>query len=341
MTDQKRLHREARRFQTPILHKSLTQVATTFAGFVSVCAAMYGLSGLSLWMPILLAPLAAGLLVRIFIIQHDCGHQAFFRSRRANDALGFASSVLTMTPYAAWRRQHAGHHGIWNDLDRRQSGADIYSSCLTVAEYRQLGPWRRLWFRAVRHPLVANLILPPFVFLVLYRFPFDMPKTWRRERRMVHVTTLAILALLGAQIALFGFGAVVAVQLPIIVLAAIFGVWLFSVQHRGEQTLWARNAEWSHEAAALQSSSFLRLPAVLQWFTGNIGFHHVHHMNPKVPNYRLEECHDQVAGLRDVPRVSIWQGMRSLRFTLWDEARNRMVRARDAKAPQAAAQAAS
>jgi omega-6 fatty acid desaturase (delta-12 desaturase) len=172
-------------FRAPSLGKSLAQVATSFGGFLGVCAAMYLTIGISYWIAAALALVAAGFLVRIFIIQHDCGHGSFFRSRHANQALGMLCGFLTLTPYASWRRQHAGHHGVWNDLDRRQSGADIYSSCLTVAEYHALGRWRRRFYRFTRHPLVANVLLPPLVFILLYRVPFDTPKAWRRERRGV------------------------------------------------------------------------------------------------------------------------------------------------------------
>lgn len=322
---QARLRREARRFQAPILSHGLFQLATSFGGFFATCAGMYALASLSLWLPPLLAPLAAGFLVRIFMIQHDCGHHSFVASRRLNNIIGSVCSILTLTPYSSWRRQHAGHHGIWNDLDRRQSGADIYSSCLTVAEYQGLSGIRRLWYRTTRHPLVANVILPPFVFLVLYRLPFDMPRSWRRERRLVHLTTLVAIAWFVGQSLIFGVVPVLVVQLSALSLAAIVGVWLFTVQHRGEGTLWARQADWSPTSAALHSSSYLRLPTVLQWFTGNIGFHHVHHMDPRVPNYRLEECHDALGTLRGVPRTSLWQGLKDLRFVLWDEDRGQMV----------------
>ena len=237
------LRRDARHFQAPILHKSLLQVATSFGGFWASCAAMYLLSDISYWLSLALAPLAAGFLVRIFIIQHDCGHWSFFRERRANDLLGFACSLFTLAPYASWRRQHAGHHGVWNNLDRRQSGADIYSSCLTVAEYNDLSPWRRWWYRTTRHPLVANLLLPPLVFLGLYRVPFDAPPTWRRERRAVYVTDAALVALFGGLGLLLGFGEVASIQLPVMILASIIGVWLFSVQHRAETTRWARERD--------------------------------------------------------------------------------------------------
>ena len=192
MTSDRELRREVARFQAPIRHKSLWQLATSFGGFFATCAAMYMAMDTSYWLALALAPLAAGFLVRIFIIQHDCGHHAFFRSRRANDWVGSACSLLTMTAYQSWRRQHAGHHGIWNNLDRRQSGADIYSHCLTLAEYQALAPWSRRWYRVTRHPIVANLLLPPLVFTVLYRFPFDMPESWGRTRRSVHLTNAAL-----------------------------------------------------------------------------------------------------------------------------------------------------
>jgi omega-6 fatty acid desaturase (delta-12 desaturase) len=310
--------------------KSLLQITTSFGGFFATCAAMYAVIEVSYLVALAFAPLAAGFLVRIFIIQHDCGHRSFFRARRANDIVGMACSLLTLTPYAPWRRQHAGHHGIWNDLDRRQSGADIYSSCLTVAEYRASSRGRRSWYRMTRHPFVANLMLPPLIFILLYRLPFDMPKSWRQERRAVHLTTLAVVATLGGLGLVLGYGHVVAVQLTVSVLASIFGVWLFSVQHRGERVRWARHGAWNPTSAALESSTYLFLPPVLQWFTGNIGFHHVHHLNPRVPNYRLQECHNLIAARCDVPKISFRESLRALRFVLWDVERDKMVTFREA-----------
>lgn len=329
MSESTVLRQGARRFQEPILSKSIFQAVTSFGGFFATCAAMYLLSDVSYWLALALAPLAAGFLVRIFIIQHDCGHRSFFRGRRANAILGFACSLLTLTPYASWRRQHAGHHGIWNDLDRRQTGADIYSSCLTVAEYRALSPMRRWWFRTTRHPLVANILLPPLVFLGLYRVPFDAPGAWRSERRAVYATDVALVAMLGGLGLLLGFGDVAMVQLPVMILASILGVWLFSVQHRGETALWARHDDWDAVSASLRGSTYLRLPAVLQWFTGNIGYHHVHHLNPAIPNYRLQECHESIAALREVPALSLRDGLRAMHHVLWDEARGRMVTVRE------------
>jgi omega-6 fatty acid desaturase (delta-12 desaturase) len=320
-----RLRRATAQYQGPILWRSLIQIATSFGGFFASCAAMYALLGVSYWLALLLAPLAAGFLVRIFIIQHDCVHGSFLPKRWANDALGRLCSLLTLTPYANWRRQHAGHHGIWNDLDRRDNGVDIYSSCLTVAEYRGLRSRQRWLHRVTRHPVVANLLLPPLVFLLLYRIPFDAPKGWQRERRAVYVTDAALLLLVAGLGGTLGFGAVAAVQLPVMVLGAIVGVWLFSVQHRFEDAWWARHDRWHSADAAMHGSSFLRLPRVLQWFTGNIGFHHVHHLNPRVPNYRLEACQRHIAPLVTVPQLTLGQGLAATRCVLFDEAEARMV----------------
>lgn len=330
MNKQADLRQYTRSFQFPILGRSLWQATNSFGGFFATCAAIYLLRNVSTWLPIMLTPLAAGFLVRIFIIQHDCGHWSFFRGRRANDILGFLCSLLTLTPYASWRRQHAGHHGIWNNLDRRQSGVDIYSSCLTVAEFRALSPLQRWRYRATRHPYVANILLPPLVFLCLYRVPFDTPETWRHERRAVLITDVALIAMFGGLGLVLGFGEVATVQLPIMVLASIIGVWLFSVQHRGESTLWARREKWSAVSASLESSTYLRLPRLLQWFTGNIGFHHVHHLNPSVPNYRLQECHELLSAFHCVSTLSFQDGFRAVHFVLWDEERGRMTTCRDA-----------
>jgi acyl-lipid omega-6 desaturase (Delta-12 desaturase) len=317
-------------FQTPSLGRGLLQIATSFGGFFTVCAAMYFVMDFSYLITLALAPIAAGFLVRIFIIQHDCGHLSFFRTRFLNNATGFACSLLTLAPYASWSRQHAGHHVMWNNLDRRQSGSDIYSSCLTVSEYRALSSWGRRWCRILRHPVTANILLPPLIFMILYRLPFDMPKSWRRERVAVQVTNLALVAVLAGLGLMLGFGRITAVQLPVMTVAAIIGVWLFSVQHRGGKTQWLRNDQWNRDTVAFETSTYLRLPRLLQWFTGNIGFHHIHHLNSAIPNYRLADCHQSVEPFRAAETLSFWDGFRTLRCVLWDEERNRMVTCREA-----------
>jgi omega-6 fatty acid desaturase (delta-12 desaturase) len=204
---------------------------------------MYVSAALSYWLTLSLAVVAAGLVVRIFIIQHDCGHGSFFRSRTANDALGTVCSLITLAPYAHWRRKHAGHHAHWNNLDRRFSGLDIYSSCMTVAEYRGLSPSRRLVLRCAYHPLMSAILLPPLTFFFLYPVPSDTPKAWGHERRAVYLTTLAIAAIFAGLGLLLGFDRVLAVHVPMMVVASIVGVWIFSVQHRFETTVWLRQPQ--------------------------------------------------------------------------------------------------
>jgi len=314
------------RFQAPILARSLSQLATSFGGFFLICAVMYAAAGASIWIPLPLSIIAAGFLVRIFIIQHDCGHGSFFKSRRANDFLGILCSLLTLTPYTFWRRQHARHHGSWNNLDRRADGGiDIYSSCMTVAEFRALGGWRRAAVRFMHHPIVANLMLPPFIFIFLYRTPFDAATGWRRERRTVYLTNIALAALFGGLGLAFGYRHVAAVHLPIMIFASIVGVWLFSVQHRFENALWAADSNWDFTSASLKSTSYLYLPRILQWFTGNIGFHHVHHINPRIPNYRLEACHNASDHFQAVQILTLRTALKALQYTLWDKDVERLV----------------
>ena len=317
-------------YETPSAARSVFQVVSSMGLFAASCAAMYWSLHISYFLTLLLAIPTAGMVVRTFIIQHDCGHGAFFKSRRANDFVGLLCSVITVTPYANWRRQHNCHHANWNNLDRRESGADIYSSCLTVKEYRALSVRERFAYRAVRHPVVAQFIIPPLVFLFLYRLPFDTPKAWRRERWSVYQTNLIILALLGVLAVLFGVKQVLLVQIPVIALASTMGICLFALQHRFEGAVWARQGEWSFETAALEGSSYFQLPRLFQWFTGNIGFHHVHHLSPRIPNYRLEACHRSVPALQKVRTLTWRDALKALTMMLWDEDNRRMVRFVDA-----------
>jgi len=294
-------------FQAPSMRRSVTQLAITATPYAALVAFMYySYYHISPWLSLALALPAAGFVVRLFIIQHDCGHGAYFRSRWANEIVGWLCSLTTFTPYALWRRHHSLHHAVWNNLDKRPTGGDIYSGCLTLKEYEALSPLRQRLYRAALHPLVSQLLLPPVVFILVYRFPFDTPKKgWRKERISVYLTNLGIGAFLLTLVLLLGWQSVLLVQLPVIAMASIIGVWLFSVQHRFE----------------------LRLPRVLQWFTGNIGFHHVHHLMPRVPNYRLQAAHRaEPAFAANVTGLTLWQALRAPQFTLWDEARGAMVR---------------
>jgi omega-6 fatty acid desaturase (delta-12 desaturase) len=279
------------------------------------------------WVTLALSVVTAGFIVRIFIIQHDCGHGSFLRSRRANDAVGMLCSLFTLTPYRMWMRQHAGHHAHWNNLDHRMSGIDIYSTCLTVNEYHALPRWRRGLWRTMLHPVVSLLLLPPLVFFVIFRLPFDAPPTWTHERWAVHGTNLALPLLFVALGLLLGFRSLLLVQLPTSIIASIVGVWLFSVQHRFEQSQWARQDAWTPAAASLQGSSYLQLPRILRWFTGNIGFHHIHHLDPRIPSYRLEACHRAHPAFAQATMLTLRRGaLLSSRYCLWDERSKMMVK---------------
>jgi omega-6 fatty acid desaturase (delta-12 desaturase) len=267
-----------------------------------------------------LAVLAAGFLVRIFIISHDCGHGSFFPSQRANDILGFITGALTFTPYYHWRWEHALHHASSGDLDRRGSG-DVWT--LTVQEYLEAPRWKRFAYRLARNPVVLFGLAPLFLFIIKMRIP--AAKAPRRERHSVAWTNLAIVGLGAASSLIFGLKAYLLLQLLIIMMSGTVGVWLFYVQHQFEGVYWDRSAEWDYTTAALKGSSFYKLPKVLQWFSGNIGFHHVHHLSPRIPNYHLEKCHQAEPLFQTVKPVTFFASFKSLTFRLWDEQRQKLV----------------
>ncbi len=319
-------------YERPIVAASLFQFLNSVGLFVGACALMYWSLQLSYVVTLLLALPTGALLVRVFIVQHDCGHGSFLGARWANDLVGTLCSVLTLAPYAHWRRHHARHHVSWNNLDRRDTGSDIYSACLTVAEYEGMTRRQRFFYRLPRHPLVAHVVLPPLVFMVLYRIPFDTPADWAKERRAVYWLNAAIAAVIVALGLSVGFIPVLLVQLPVMVVASIIGVGLFAVQHRFEDSHWARQEQWSFSGASLEGSSFLKLPKILQWFTGNIGFHHIHHLAPRIPNYRLERCYRNVEAFKENSPLTFGRAFSALRLALWDEDRQRLVRFKDVPA---------
>jgi omega-6 fatty acid desaturase (delta-12 desaturase) len=305
------------------------QLLTSFGPFIAACAAMYLVYPISPYLGVALAVPAGALLVRVFIVQHDCGHGSFLPSSRANALVGRACSLLTMTPFASWARQHSLHHGHWSSLEPRP-GADLYSACLTVREYLSLTRRQRMLHRLPRHPLIANLLLPPLVFIVLYRLPFDTPRRWVRERRSIALTNGALLAFLSALVLLLGWQRVVVLHLSVMLTASILGVWLFSLQHRFETARWTARGNWDPVEAAMAGSSWFNLPRVLHWLTGNIGFHHVHHLNPRVPNYRLRAAHEAIQALWPIAPLSLRGGLAAPWLTLWDEEKQRLVSFRTA-----------
>jgi len=274
----------------------------------------------SYWLMLPLAILAAGFLVRVFIIFHDCGHASFFKSKRANHVTGAIAGLLHLTPFRHWRWQHALHHGTAGDLDRRGSG-DIWT--LTVQEYLQSARWRRFAYRLARNPIVLFVIAPLYVFVIGHRFAVSgAPK---RERQSVWCTNWALLGMTLVMSAVIGLKAFLLIQLTVTAFAGALGLWLFYVQHQFEGAYWARSKDWNYTAAALQGSSFYKLPTVLQWFTGNIGFHHIHHLSPRIPNYYLQPCHDADPFFKTITPVTLLASVNTMTHRLWDEQRNTFV----------------
>jgi omega-6 fatty acid desaturase (delta-12 desaturase) len=281
---------------------------------------MYFSLQVSYWVTLVLAIPAAGFLARIFIIQHDCGHGSFFKSMRANDRLGFICGVLTMTPYKHWRLSHSIHHRGASSLAKRGIGS---IGTLTVGEYRELSRWRQLGYRIYRHPLFLFGVAPVFNFVVAQRFMFTAYS--RKEWASLHWTNLALSGLAVLLILTIGLKALVLVYLPIMVVASSVGTWLFYVQHQFEHTYWVADEDWDYTLAALKGSSYYNLPAVLRWFTGNIGFHHIHHLSPRIPNYRLQQCHEENPVLQRVTILTLASSLRTASMNLWDEQTQRLV----------------
>jgi omega-6 fatty acid desaturase (delta-12 desaturase) len=308
------------RFQVASSRKARWQIFNSFAPYVVLWIAMVFALQVSYWLMLPFAILAAGFLARIFIIFHDCGHASFFKSKRANNVLGVLAGLLNLTPYRHWRWQHGLHHGTAGDLDRRGSG-DIWT--LTVEEYIQSTRGRRLAYRLARNPIVLFVIAPLYVFAVHHRFAVaSAPK---RERRSVRHTNWALLGITLVMSAFIGLKDFLLIQLTVSAFAGAAGLWLFYVQHQFEGAYWARSGDWDYTAAALKGSSFYKLPKILQWFTGNIGFHHIHHLSPRIPNYYLEPCHDADPFFDAIKPVTLWASLKTLRFRLWDEQKNSFV----------------
>lgn len=307
-------------FQKPSLGRSLWQIANSVGSYALVWGLMYLSLSVSLWLAVGLAVLAAGFLVRVFIIFHDCGHGSFFASKRANDTLGFITGVLTFTPYFHWRWEHARHHATSGDLDKRGVG-DVWT--MTVREYQAASRWERARYRLARNPFALLLVAPLLLFLVMQRIPSK--SATGRERRSVHWTNLCLLMVAAALSWAFGVWTYLLLQVVILALAGAAGVWLFYVQHQFEGVRWERGEEWDFQAAALEGSSFYRLPKPLQWFSGNIGFHHIHHLSARIPNYNLESCHEADRRFQTVEPVTLRSSLRFLRLRLWDEDRHCLV----------------
>jgi omega-6 fatty acid desaturase (delta-12 desaturase) len=313
------------------LRRSIVQLATTAALFIMLLGAMVLASRWSYWLALLLAIPAAGLLVRLFIIQHDCGHGSFFKTRAANDFLGRMISVLTLTPYGSWNLGHAAHHASTGNLDRRGRG-DVET--WTVAEYQAAHALRKLSYRLYRNPLVMVGLGAPINFILLQRLPLGHAGRSRVGRRSILYLNLALLVVFGLACTLFGVIPVLAIYLPVIIIASWIGNWLFYVQHQFESSSWARDSDWNFHVAALGGSSYFKLPAILQWFSGSIGLHHVHHLCSRVPNYHLQACLDSAPELHCIAKeITLRESLGCWHLALWDERRRLLVRFRDFKLP--------
>ncbi len=319
----------SRRFKAygPDAKRSILQLITTGAAFVAMLVVMAAASHEYYWLTLLLAIPAAGLLVRLFIIQHDCGHGSFFSSRTSNDAVGRALSVLTLTPYGHWKNGHAAHHASTGNLDRRGRG-DVET--WTVAEYQASTPLKKLFYRLYRNPFVMVIIGAPLNFIFLQRLPLGYAFRDSEAVRSILSLNVALLLAFGLLSATVGLLPVLATYLPVIIMASWVGNWLFYVQHQFDEPHWERDVDWNFHVAAVIGSSYFQLPRILQWFSGNIGLHHVHHLCSRVPNYRLQACHNAAPELRDVTRVvTLRSSLAGWRLALWDERRRALVAFRD------------
>lgn len=308
------------KYQEPSRRRALWQITNTFLPYALLWWFMYLSLPVSWWLVTPLAVLAGGFAIRIFIIFHDCGHGSYFRSRRANDVLGFISGIVTFTPYYHWRWEHNIHHATSGHLDKRGVG-DVLT--MTVQEYLEATRWRRFSYRLARNPFVLFFIAPLYLFLIRQRFPSANASP--RERMSVWWMNLAIVLMAAGMSLIYGLKNYIFIQMIVMGVAASLGVWLFYVQHQFEGVYWDRGGEWDYTRAALDGSSFYKLPKILQWFSGNIGFHHIHHLSARIPNYNLEACHRANPLFQQVKPLTLWGSLKSLTFRLWDERERKLV----------------
>ena len=315
-------------YRSPDNRRAIFEIAITLLPFIAAWGVTWALLQISPWLALFAAIPTAGLMVRLFMIQHDCGHGAMFSSRRANDWVGRAIGVLTLTPYDYWRHAHALHHAGSGNLDRRGMG-DIET--LTIGEYQALGRLGRLRYRLYRHPLVMFGIGPAYLFLLRHRLPTRAMKLGREQWLSALWTNVGIAVLSASMIYFFGLAAFLLVHLPIVAIGASIGVWLFYIQHQFDRTHWERDENWNHETAALHGSSYYDLPRPLMWITGNIGIHHLHHLSARIPFHRLPQVLKDHPELSEVGRVTLWQSLKCVRLTLWDETAKELVSFREAR----------
>jgi omega-6 fatty acid desaturase (delta-12 desaturase) len=309
-----------RPYQSPNVRRSLWQVANTLIPYLGLYVLMFLSLDISYWLTLALAIPTAGFMVRTFIIFHDCGHGSFFASKKANEIVGIITGILTLTPWTRWWHDHAVHHATAGDLDRRGVG-DVYT--MTVKEYLAAPWWKKIGYRLMRNPFNMFVIGAPIVFAIVQRF--YLPSAGKREKASVWWTNLALALLIGLLIWLVGWKAFLLVWAPVFWMGTAAGVWLFYMQHQFEEVYWERHEKWNFFEAGLKGCSYYKLPGILQWFTGNIGFHHIHHMSAKIPNYRLEECYRDNPELQQPPTLTLPSSLKSLALRLYDEENKQLV----------------
>ena len=301
-------------------HKSTWQIVNSILPYLILMVAMYWSLDYSYLVTLILAIPAAGFLVRIFIIFHDCGHGAFFKSSRANSIIGNMTGLLMFVPYHEWRHSHAVHHATCSDLDRRGIG-DVWT--LTVTEYLALSNWNQFLYRIYRNPLVMFGLGPFYMVMINNRLVTKGAK--KRERRSVHFVNIGLLIIVAVMSMSIGIKSYLLIQIPVLLIAWSAGIWLFYVQHQFEDVYWEKHDNWDFYDAALLGSSFYKLPRILQWFTGNIGFHHVHHLNARIPNYNLQKCHEQIPGFKNRKPVTFLSSFKLMKLRLWDEKKQCLI----------------
>ena len=314
------LHTLLAPYQGSDFRRSLWQAVITLVPYLALWVLMFLSLKVSYWLTLALTIPTAGFMVRTFILFHDCGHGSFFASKRANELLGILTGILVFTPWTRWWHDHAIHHATAGDLDRRGTG-DVYT--MTVREYLAAPLWKKIGYRLMRNPFNMFIIGAPIVFVVVQRFYGR--GTGRRERASVLWTNLALIILIGLLIWLVGWKAYLMVQIPVLWLGTATGVWLFYLQHQFEGVYWEHHAEWNYFEAGLKGSSYLHLPKILQWFTGNIGFHHIHHLSAKIPNYRLERCYRENEAFQHPFKLTLLSSLKSLSLRLYDEESHKLV----------------
>lgn len=325
------------KYREPAYFRSFFELFVTLVPFLLLWAAALWALSISVWLSLAISVSAGAFLMRLFMIQHDCGHGSFFKSRSMNDWLGRTAGVLTLTPYHVWRRSHAIHHSDCGNLDRRGVG-DI--TTLTVSEYHDRGLWKKFTYRFYRHPITLFIIGPIYVFLFENRLPFGYFRAGWRYWISAMGSNAATLAAAAILVYFFGLGPFLWVFLPTTLIAGAIGIWLFYVQHQFEDTFWEKNPDWTVHEAALYGSSHYKLPGFLPWMTGNIGVHHVHHLYSRIPFYRLSQVLKDHPVLADIRRLTLWESFGCVKLQLWDEDSRRLVTYAQARLGRAQAVAA-